>query len=77
MSQMMPLYHILECDKSCDGCNGDGPDMCLRCADGYVFQDPVCIGNLFACIIKFILITQWFNNFEIATKFLSFEVTIN
>lgn len=38
---------VSECDKSCDGCSGDGPDMCDKCADGYVFQDPVCIGKLY------------------------------
>lgn len=36
-------YKCLECDKSCTGCTGDGPDMCLRCANGYVFVNNVCV----------------------------------
>ncbi|GIY32918.1 cysteine-rich with EGF-like domain protein 2-A [Caerostris darwini] len=36
-------YRCVECDKSCDGCTGDGPDMCDACASGYTFQDPLCI----------------------------------
>lgn len=28
-------YFCYECDRACDGCQGDGPDMCLRCANGY------------------------------------------
>ncbi|CAL1276430.1 unnamed protein product [Larinioides sclopetarius] len=36
-------YRCVECDKSCDGCKGDGPDMCEKCAKGYTFQEPLCI----------------------------------
>lgn len=39
------FFNYLECDKTCEECNGDGPDMCLKCAEGYVYQDPVCIGK--------------------------------
>ena len=28
-------HFCYECDRACDGCDGDGPDMCLRCAQGY------------------------------------------
>uniref|UniRef100_A0A6G1SP83 Cysteine-rich with EGF-like domain protein 2 n=1 Tax=Aceria tosichella TaxID=561515 RepID=A0A6G1SP83_9ACAR len=28
-------YFCYECDRACDGCHGDGPDMCLRCAKNY------------------------------------------
>lgn len=28
-------YFCYECDRACNGCHGDGPDMCLKCAKGY------------------------------------------
>ena len=37
---------ITECDKSCDGCDGDGPDMCKECADGFELRDGLCTGKL-------------------------------
>lgn len=38
-------YSCLSCDKSCDGCTGDGPDMCNKCADGYHEKDNICISK--------------------------------
>uniref|UniRef100_A0A0P4W1J6 EGF-like domain-containing protein n=1 Tax=Scylla olivacea TaxID=85551 RepID=A0A0P4W1J6_SCYOL len=38
-------YTCLECDKACDGCNGDGPDMCERCAEGFVLEKDMCVDN--------------------------------
>lgn len=35
-------YKCLECDRSCEGCTGDGPDMCIRCAAGYILKDNMC-----------------------------------
>ncbi|XP_023159840.1 cysteine-rich with EGF-like domain protein 2 isoform X3 [Drosophila hydei] len=35
-------FSCLECDRSCDGCDGDGPDMCKKCADGYQLKDGKC-----------------------------------
>ncbi|CAH1715246.1 unnamed protein product [Chironomus riparius] len=35
-------YACLECDKSCSGCEGDGPDMCKECAYGYELRDGMC-----------------------------------
>lgn len=36
-------YYCYECDRACDGCHGDGPDMCLKCAKGYKLgQDGNC-----------------------------------
>nr|XP_019560118.2 cysteine-rich with EGF-like domain protein 2 isoform X1 [Aedes albopictus]XP_019560126.2 cysteine-rich with EGF-like domain protein 2 isoform X1 [Aedes albopictus] len=35
-------FNCLECDKSCDGCDGDGPDMCKECADGFELRDGLC-----------------------------------
>ncbi|XP_030380532.1 cysteine-rich with EGF-like domain protein 2 isoform X2 [Scaptodrosophila lebanonensis] len=35
-------YTCLECDRSCNGCDGDGPDMCRQCADGYKLKDGKC-----------------------------------
>lgn len=38
-------YKCLECDRSCAGCTGDGPDMCINCAKGYVLKDGLCSGK--------------------------------
>ncbi|MPC32037.1 Cysteine-rich with EGF-like domain protein 2 [Portunus trituberculatus] len=38
-------YTCLECDKACDGCNGDGPDMCERCAEGFILEKDMCVDN--------------------------------
>lgn len=37
------------CDKACKGCDGDGPDMCIKCADNYVFDEEkgLCLGESF------------------------------
>lgn len=35
-------YFCYECDRACDGCHGDGPDMCLRCAKGYKLDNGNC-----------------------------------
>lgn len=35
-------YSCLECDRSCDGCTGDGPDLCLKCAENYELKDGLC-----------------------------------
>lgn len=37
-------FTCLECDRSCDGCDGDGPDMCKQCAVNYRLRDGKCIG---------------------------------
>ena len=49
-------YSCLECDKSCDGCDGDGPDMCEKCADGYELRDGICAGKE---LISFLLLIVW------------------
>lgn len=36
-------FTCVACDKSCNGCSGDGPDMCDKCADGYFLMDKLCI----------------------------------
>lgn len=36
-------YSCLACDKACDGCHGDGPDMCDNCADGNKLRDGMCV----------------------------------
>lgn len=36
-------YDCLDCDRSCAGCTGDGPDMCKNCASGYIKKDNMCI----------------------------------
>lgn len=35
-------YQCLDCDKSCAGCHGDGPDLCTSCANGYELRDGLC-----------------------------------
>lgn len=38
-------HSCLDCDRSCNGCDGDGPDMCKKCADGYSLKDGKCQGE--------------------------------
>lgn len=39
-------YSCWDCDKGCNGCYGDGPDMCTKCAEGYVLKDErICINE--------------------------------
>lgn len=61
-------FSCLECDKSCEGCDGDGPDMCEKCANGYELRDGMCTG-------KFKLIKKHSN--EKNLKFLSFDHRFN
>jgi hypothetical protein len=35
---------LAACDKACESCEGDGPDMCTGCAQGYSLQDNMCVG---------------------------------
>jgi hypothetical protein len=39
------IFFTTECDKSCNGCFGDGPDMCETCASDFVMRDKLCIGE--------------------------------
>lgn len=45
------LNLILDCDRSCKGCTGDGPDMCKRCAKGYTLVNNMCVGKNFFKIL--------------------------
>ena len=36
-------YRCVTCDKACDGCDADGPDNCLKCAEGYKLKNKVCV----------------------------------
>ncbi|XP_069692770.1 cysteine-rich with EGF-like domain protein 2 isoform X5 [Periplaneta americana] len=38
-------YTCLACDKACESCQGDGPDMCDKCAEGYSLKDNICVGR--------------------------------
>ncbi|XP_015110384.1 cysteine-rich with EGF-like domain protein 2 [Diachasma alloeum] len=38
-------YSCLTCDRACNGCAGDGPDMCTDCAEGHHKQDNICINS--------------------------------
>ncbi|XP_037957717.1 cysteine-rich with EGF-like domain protein 2 isoform X2 [Teleopsis dalmanni] len=35
-------HSCLECDRSCEGCDGDGPDMCKKCGAGFKLKDGKC-----------------------------------
>ena len=39
-------FTCLGCDRACSGCSGDGPDMCIQCADGFERKDNVCISKI-------------------------------
>ena len=45
---------LAACDRACESCEDEGPDMCTRCAQGYMLQDNVCVGT-------YILSCQSFN----------------
>ncbi|CAG0882775.1 unnamed protein product [Cyprideis torosa] len=37
-------FSCVDCDKSCDGCDGHGPDFCLECAKGFERdEEGICI----------------------------------
>ncbi|XP_075729553.1 cysteine rich with EGF like domains isoform X8 [Rhipicephalus microplus] len=36
-------YKCMMCDFACEGCTGDGPDHCIKCAKSYVLKDKTCI----------------------------------
>ncbi|KAF5284425.1 hypothetical protein FQR65_LT13559 [Abscondita terminalis] len=38
-------YKCLECDHACAGCTGDGPDMCITCANGFNLHNNVCVDS--------------------------------
>ncbi|KPJ19962.1 Cysteine-rich with EGF-like domain protein 2 [Papilio machaon] len=38
-------YACMACDKSCEGCHGDGPDLCRKCAKGYSKKGELCIAD--------------------------------
>lgn len=38
-------YKCLECDQACASCTGDGPDMCINCANGYTLHNNVCVDS--------------------------------
>lgn len=38
-------FTCMSCDKSCNGCHGDGPDMCRKCAKGYSKKGEFCIAD--------------------------------
>uniref|UniRef100_A0A8D9BEM2 Cysteine-rich with EGF-like domain protein 2 n=1 Tax=Cacopsylla melanoneura TaxID=428564 RepID=A0A8D9BEM2_9HEMI len=54
-------YRCMQCDPSCNGCDGDGPDMCQKCAQGYKLVDNICLNmhsksthsneNLYRCFV--------------------------
>lgn len=51
-------FKFVGCDKACNGCTGDGPDMCIKCADDHYKKDNFCISTYFiihGCYIELIL----------------------
>jgi hypothetical protein len=54
-------FRCVRCDKSCDGCEGDGPDSCTECAEGHVKnKDGICITEQAAGRIFTISNTRFF-----------------
>ncbi|TRY68225.1 hypothetical protein TCAL_05218 [Tigriopus californicus] len=54
-------FQCLRCDKACNGCEGDGPDSCLVCAEGFVKnKDGLCITEQTAGRIFTISNTRFF-----------------
>lgn len=35
-------YTCYPCDKACEACYGDGPDLCRKCAKGYTKKGEIC-----------------------------------
>ncbi|KAM8979662.1 protein disulfide isomerase CRELD2 [Sarcophilus harrisii] len=35
-------YSCKECDPSCSGCEGEGPEHCINCTAGYAQEDGAC-----------------------------------
>ena len=38
-------FRCVTCDKACDGCDADGPDNCLKCAEGYKLKNKFCVAD--------------------------------
>lgn len=36
------MHPFADCDRACNGCTGDGPDMCNSCAEGFILRDGIC-----------------------------------
>ena len=39
------IKYILDCDVSCDSCDGPGPENCLKCAVAYYDVGGICRGK--------------------------------
>ncbi|XP_065165071.1 cysteine-rich with EGF-like domain protein 2 isoform X1 [Atheta coriaria] len=52
-------YKCLDCDRSCAGCTGDGPDMCIRCASGYVLRENMCVDSAQESRQNYVLFTRY------------------
>lgn len=49
------LFCQLACDRACDGCSGDGPDMCTKCADGHKLKDNICVSEYWGLVEIFFM----------------------
>ena len=38
-------FRCVTCDKACDGCDADGPDNCLKCAEGFKLKNKFCVAD--------------------------------
>lgn len=36
-------FACFNCHSACNGCHGDGPDMCRKCANGYLEKGEFCV----------------------------------
>ena len=41
----LPTLILFLFHQACDGCEADGPDNCLKCADGYTDKKGVCVAE--------------------------------
>lgn len=52
-------YECMACDPSCAGCTGDGPDLCIRCGDGYELSGDMCVDSHGEGRRRWVVITRY------------------
>lgn len=56
------IQHFNNCYlQSCDGCDADGPDNCLKCAEGYSLKNNFCVPDKTASGKEKGLMSTFFN----------------
>ena len=70
-------YRCVTCDKACDGCDADGPDNCLKCAEGYKLKKNVCVADKAASGRKESLFYYLIVTFYIQVKYLTLTTRVS